>query len=242
MPENLSIIKFIILWSEHRRMEIKGVKLEFLGHSGFLITNGVGKRVAIDPYNVSSGVEKVDLILITHSHYDHCSIKDIEKLSRKGTVVVISADCQSKITRIEDVEMQIMEIGDEIGFGNIKIEAMSAYNIDKDFHPKREGWLGYLIKMKDVVIYHSGDTDRIPEMRKLTGYGKHGNEFVALLPVSGKYVMNAEEASEAASLISPDLTIPMHYGAGVAGTREDAENFVKFCRDVGLKAEILEKI
>jgi len=223
-------------------MEIGNIKLDFLGHSGFLIVDENGKRIAIDPYNVSDGVGKVDLILITHSHYDHCSIKDLEKLSGKGTVIVIPADCQSKVTKIDDVEMQIIEVGDELTFGNVKVETVVSYNVNKDFHPKTEGWLGYLIKLRGVVVYHAGDSDKIPEMRRLTGYGKHGNEFVALLPVSGKFVMDAEEAAEVANLISPDLAIPCHYGAGVAGTKEDAEEFVKLCREIGLKAEVLEKI
>jgi L-ascorbate metabolism protein UlaG (beta-lactamase superfamily) len=221
-------------------MEIGGVNLSFLGHSGFLITNE--KRIAIDPYNVSDGIEKVDLILITHPHYDHCSIKDIQKLAKKGTIVVVPADAQSKITRVEDVEMQVIENGDELEFFNIKVSAVPAYNVDKDFHPKSEGWLGYIVKMHDVIVYHAGDSDKIPEMSKLSGYGKDGNKFVALLPVSGKYVMTAEEAAEVASLISPSIAIPMHYGAGVAGTIEEAQRFVQLCTSTGLKAEILEKI
>lgn len=221
-------------------MEIGGIKLSFLGHSGFLIANE--KRIAIDPYNISDGLEKADLILITHSHYDHCSIKDIQKLSKKGTIVIVPADAQSKITRIEDIEMQIIEIGDELEFGAIKISAVPAYNVDKDYHPKSDGWLGYIVKMHNVVIYHAGDSDKIPEMAKLSGYGKEGNKFVAILPVSGKYVMTAEEAAEVASLISPSIAIPMHYGAGVAGTIEDARRFVKICTETGLKAEILEKV
>jgi len=223
-------------------MEIDGIRLEFLGHSGFVITNGGGKRIAIDPYNISEKTEKADFILITHSHYDHCSIKDIEKIAKPGSVIVIPADAQSKITRIENVQMQIIELGDELQLGNFKVEAMPAYNIDKDFHSKSEGWLGYLIKMDNVIIYHAGDTDNIPEMQKLTGYGKHGNNFTALLPVSGTYVMTAEEAAEAASLINPDLAIPMHFGSGVVGTREDAERFVKLCGEMNIPAEILEKI
>lgn len=216
------------------------MKIDYLGHSGFFIQNG--KSIVIDPYNLSDNPPRADLILITHSHYDHCSIKDIEKVKKEGSVVVVPADAQSKITRVEGVDMQIIEPGDELTFGGVKVEAIPAYNVGKDFHPKREGWIGYVIKFKDVVIYHSGDSDKIPEMRNLTGYGKHGNDFVALLPVSGKYVMDAEEAAEVASLLSPDLAIPMHYGAGVAGTREDAEKFVKLCGEKGLKAEILEKI
>ncbi len=223
-------------------MDIGKIKLDFLGHSGFVITTESGRRIAIDPYNVSAGVGKVDLVLITHSHYDHCSIKDIEKVSKKGTIVVIPADCQSKITKVEDVNMQIIEVGDELTFGSVKVKALASYNVDKDFHPKEEGWLGYLIKLNGVIVYHAGDSDKIPEMKSLTGYGKHGNEFIVLLPVSGKFVMNAEEAAEVASLISPDLAIPMHYGAGVSGTKEDAEEFVKLCKEVGLRAEVLEKI
>ncbi len=223
-------------------MKVKDVEIEFLGHSGFLISNGNGKRIAIDPYNVSDKVEKVDLILITHSHYDHCSIKDISKLARNGTVVVVPPDVQSKITKIEGVNMQIAEVGDELDIQGVKIEALHAYNVNKEYHPKNEGWLGYLLKMNEVIIYHAGDSDKISEMEKLTGYGKHGNNFVAFLPVSGKYVMTADEAAEVASLISPDLVIPMHYGAGVAGSLDDAKRFVELCIEAGLKAEILEKV
>mgnify|MGYP001157819264 CR=1 FL=1 len=96
-------------------MEIEGVKIEFLGHSGFLITDGGGKRIAIDPYNISENAAKeakADLILITHGHYDHCSIKDIEKLAKNGAKIIVPADCQSKITHVKDVEMQIMESGE----------------------------------------------------------------------------------------------------------------------------------
>lgn len=223
-------------------MEIKGLKIDFLGHSGFLIVSGEEKRIVIDPYNVSENAGKADFILITHNHYDHCSIKDIEKIAKEDTVIVVPADAQSKITKIEGVKMEVIEVGDEISLGNLKIEALPAYNIGKDFHTKADGFLGYLIKFPEVVVYHAGDTDRIPEMQKLTGYGKHGIEFVALLPVSGTYVMTAEEAAEVASLLGPDLAIPMHYGSGVAGTLEDAQRFVKLCHDANIKAEILEKI
>jgi len=223
-------------------MEIKGVKIQYLGHSGFLFSNSSGKIIAIDPYNLSDNVQKADLILVTHSHYDHCSIKDIEKLAKEGTTIVIPADAQSKIAKIENIDMQIIEPGDELTLGNIKVEAIPSYNTNKKFHPKREGWMGFVIKFKEVIVYHAGDSDKIPEMKNLTGYGKHGNEFVALLPVSGKYVMNAEEAAEIASLLSPDLAIPMHYGAGVAGTIEDAKKFAELCKNLGVKAQILDKV
>lgn len=221
-------------------MEIKGVKIEFLGHDGFLI--GLGdKKIFVDPYSVSEKMPKADYILITHSHYDHCSIKDIQMLAKKGTVIITPADAQSKITKIEGVHMEVVEIGDEINLGEFKIEAVPAYNIKKDFHPKSEGWLGFVLKFGEVIIYHAGDTDKIPEMQKLSGYGKHGQEFIILLPVSGTYVMTAEEAVDVASMLNPSLAIPMHYGSGVVGNIEDAQKFEQLCLERGINAKILEK-
>jgi len=221
-------------------MRVGKVEVAFLGHSGFMISNGM--RVVIDPYNVSDKVDKADLVLVTHSHYDHCSIKDLEKVCKSGTIVVMPADCQSKVNKIRGIEMQVVESGDKVEVGGVKIEAVPAYNLNKDYHPKSEGWLGYVVKMENVIVYHAGDTDKIPEMQKLTGYGKHGNEFVVLLPVSGKFVMNSEQAADVASLLSPHLAIPMHYGAGVAGTEEDARHFAELCEEKNIKTEVLESL
>jgi len=196
-------------------MKIGEIELKWLGHSAFLISNE--KRIYIDPYNIPQAEPKADIILITHSHYDHCSIADIQKIIRNGTIILVPADCQSKITKLENVEMQIAEIGDEIKVGNIVIDAVPAYNINKQFHQKQEGWLGYVVKMNNVIIYHAGDTDLIPEMN-------HIEADIALLPVSGKYVMDAEEAANAANLIRPEVAIPMHYGS-IIGSKEDAEKF-----------------
>ncbi|NCN99397.1 Zn-dependent hydrolase [Candidatus Pacearchaeota archaeon CG10_big_fil_rev_8_21_14_0_10_35_219] len=220
-------------------MKIGDIDIEFLGHSGFLIRNR--KRIVIDPYKIKD-IGKVDLILITHGHYDHCSIEDIEKLVEPGTVVVCTADVQSKILKIEGIDLQIVEAGYKLDLDEIRIEAVPAYNIRKDYHPKEEGWIGFVIKIGNNVFYHAGDSDFIPEMHKLTGHGKQGNKFVALLPVSGKYVMTAEQAAEAASVLSPDLAIPMHYGAGVAGTLKDAERFIALCKEKNIKAIIMEKL
>ncbi|MDP3986772.1 MAG: MBL fold metallo-hydrolase [Nanoarchaeota archaeon] len=221
-------------------MKINDVELSWLGHSGFLIKGK--KTIYIDPYNIKEGMEKADIILITHSHHDHCSYPDLGKIVRGGTRIVASADCQSKIVKFNvPIKIEIMEPGMELDLGEIKIYALPAYNIDKHFHPKEESWMGYVIRIGESVIYHSGDTDLIPEFQKLTGYKKPGKEFVALLPVGGRFTMSAEEAAEAAKIIKPTLAIPMHWGS-VVGSEEDAKEFCELCGENGIRAEILQKI
>lgn len=220
-------------------MKIGEIELKWLGHSGFLIKNH--KIIYIDPYNIKENSEKADIILITHSHYDHCSVADIKNIIKENTKIILTADSQSKITRFSiPIDIQIVEPGQELAFGDLKISVLPAYNLDKPYHQKEEGWVGYLIKINGVLIYHAGDTDLIPEMQKLTGYKQPGKEFIALLPIGGKFTMDAEEAAEAVKLIKPNLAIPIHYG-GIIGTKEDAEEFVKLCQENGVEAKILEK-
>jgi L-ascorbate metabolism protein UlaG (beta-lactamase superfamily) len=221
-------------------MEIGGVDIEWLGHSGFMIKTSEGKVIYIDPYSVGENLKKADLILISHSHYDHCSIEDINKIIKENSRIVITADCQSKITRVKvPVRIEVIEPGSEINFGNVRIFAVPAYNVDKSFHPREESWVGYLLKVNGAIIYHAGDTDVVPEMQKLTGHKKEGKEFVALLPVGGRFTMNPEEAVEAAKIIKPDLAVPMHYGS-IIGEKEDGEEFVKLCEEEGINAQVLD--
>lgn len=220
-------------------MQIGEVEIKWLGHSGFLIQNS--KKIYIDPYNINSEMDKADIILITHSHYDHCSVGDIDKIVREGTKIILTADCQSKITRFKvPIKIEIVEPGKELDLGDIKISVLPAYNLDKHFHPANENWVGYLIKINNLIIYHAGDSDLIPEMQRLTGYKKPEKEFIALLPIGGRFTMNVEEAFEAAKLIKPTLAIPMHYDS-IVGTLKDAQEFKELCEENGIKALILKK-
>lgn len=214
------------------------VELKWFGHDSFVIKNSK-KVIYIDPYNLSNNLEKADFILITHSHYDHCSIADINKIVKDGTIFLVTPDAQSKITKINArIKMEIVSPNQEFNFQDIRISTIPAYNTDKHFHSVDESWVGYLIKIGDVLIYHAGDTDLIPEMQKLTGYGNM--MFIALLPIGGRYTMTAEEAVEAAKLIKPTIAIPMHYGS-VVGNENDAKDFLVLCEEAGIKAVILEK-
>lgn len=220
-------------------MKLGNIEIKWTGHSGFFVRNS--QNIYIDPYNIKDDSEKADIILITHSHYDHCSFADLEKIVKEGTRIIMPADCQSKIARFKvSIKMDIIQPFEQIDSGDITISAFPAYNVDKHFHSKDELWLGYIIKINNVLIYHAGDSDLIPEMQKLTGYKQPGKEFVALLPIGGRFTMNSEEAVEAAKLIKPTIAIPMHWGS-IVGSEEDAREFKELCEENNIRCEILEK-
>ena len=197
--------------------------IKWLGHAGFKITGD--KTVYIDPFKINE-TEPADIIICTHEHFDHLSPEDIKKVQAGKTVIVTTPDSFSKVSG----NVKTLVPGQSMDVDGIKIEAVPAYNLNKHFHPKDNKWMGVIITINGQRIYHAGDTDSIPEMSSLK------NIDVALLPVSGTYVMTAEEAADAANRFNPKVAVPMHYGA-IVGTKEDAEKFKKLCK---CKVEILE--
>jgi L-ascorbate metabolism protein UlaG (beta-lactamase superfamily) len=210
--------------------------LDWLGHSGFRLRAG-RSTVYIDPYRVSPDAPKADLILVTHGHYDHFSPQDLEVLSHKGTWLVAPAAVAERVSgnvlSIAPGEM----LEDELVRG-VAVAAVAAYNTSKRdaegnvFHPPAAGFVGYDLNVRGERLYHAGDTDVIPEMDAVAGVE------VALLPVSGTYVMTAREAAEAARRIAPRVAVPMHWGEHI-GTREDAEEFAAAAPG---EVRILEKV
>ncbi|MCS7163835.1 MAG: MBL fold metallo-hydrolase [Thermodesulfovibrio sp.] len=187
--------------------------IKWLGHDTFKITGE--KVIYTDPFQIKQP-DKADIILVTHEHFDHFSPEDIEKLLTAHTVIVLPKDCSGKIKAKEI----IVKPGDKVNVEGIEIEAVPAYNTNKNFHPKEKGWVGYIFKVMGKRIYIAGDTDYIPEMKSFKDID------IALIPVSGTYVMTAEEAVQAALDINPKIAIPMHYGS-IVGSENDAQYFAE---------------
>jgi L-ascorbate metabolism protein UlaG (beta-lactamase superfamily) len=186
--------------------------LHWLGHDSYRIDGP--QVIYIDPWQLPEDCPPADVILVSHDHFDHCSDEDIARIRKDRTKVIAHPAAAAKITP----PVTELRVGETAKVGDIEIVAVPAYNIDKRFHPKAEGHIGFRITLEGECLYFAGDTDHIPEMQ--------GIECdVALLPVSGTYTMTAEEAAQAAETIRPRVAIPMHYGAGVAGTSEDALRF-----------------
>ena len=202
--------------------------IKWYGHDSIRIGN-----LFIDPFKISTN-DKAEIILITHSHFDHCSVEDIRKLFKPDAIIVCPPDCISKLKGLEVRNLHIVRPGDSLVLPSYKVDIVAAYNKNKDFHPKQNEWVGYIVTFNDVKYYHAGDTDVIPEMSNVKC-------DYAFLPVSGVYTMTAVEAVKAVEMIKPKVAIPIHYGSGVVGKEENAIEFKelasKYCQVIILNRE-----
>ncbi|MEW5733220.1 MAG: MBL fold metallo-hydrolase [Thermodesulfobacteriota bacterium] len=187
--------------------------IRWLGHDSFFLRMG-GKSIVFDPFGAKETMT-ADIILVSHDHFDHCSPDDLKKFQGPETVVITEPQSAAKLSG----DVRVMKPGETLRLNGISITAVPAYNMNKAFHPKSNQWLGFVVEADGVTLYHAGDTDLIPEMSDIRA-------DIALLPVSGTYVMTWQEAVEAAKRIKPKVAIPMHYGA-IVGSEEDAKSFAR---------------
>jgi L-ascorbate metabolism protein UlaG (beta-lactamase superfamily) len=204
-----------------------GVKLlenlRWLGHDSFLLDGP--PIIYFDPWKLAEGLPRADIVFVSHEHGDHCSPRDVQKVSGPHTVIVANETAAPKLKG----DVRVMRPGERLRIDPIDVEAVPAYNINKfrspgvPFHPRSALHVGYVVSVGTERIYFAGDTDHIPEMAEISC-------DIALLPVSGTYVMTAEEAAASAKTIQPRIAVPMHYGAGVVGTTSDAQRFKELYR------------
>lgn len=197
--------------------------IEVLCHSSIRIDKHL--IMYFDPFKINKEYKDADIIFITHSHYDHFSEEDIEKVRKDNTYLVVPEDCLIKSLKMgfDESRILVVEPSEKYELLGIKFETVPAYNIEKQYHSKESNWVGYILEINDVHYYISGDTDITPEAKAV-------NCDVAFVPIGGIYTMNAKEAASLINTIEPQIAIPTHYGE-IIGSHDDAVLFKKLVKE-----------
>ena len=192
-------------------------KVKVLYHASIVLHD----NIYIDPYKIENETHNAKYIFVTHSHYDHLSIEDIEKVRNEDTIFFVTPDCKEKLLGIGVSEKRIVCVApNEIyKFGKIEVNVIAAYNVDKEYHPKENNWVGYLIKIQGVSYYIMGDTDKNEDNENIKC-------DVLFVPIGGTYTMDYKQAAEYTNLIKPKYVIPIHYNS-IVGKKEDSDKFAK---------------
>jgi len=175
--------------------------------------------IYFDPYGIKESMRDADVIFITHDHYDHFSTEDIEMVRKQDTKIVLPEKMAAKAEKLHFTADQIRQVrpGQSYECFGLYFETVPAYNNLKPFHPKWNGWTGYLLEWSGSKYYIAGDTDVTKDNQMIKC-------DVAFLPIGGTYTMNPKEAAKLADEIRPQIVVPIHYGC-IVGKREDAEVF-----------------
>ena len=206
--------------------------VEVLYHSSIKIKSN--KIIYIDPFKIKENCNDADLIFITHEHYDHYSEEDIDKIKNKDTIIIVPEKLSNRLLEYGISQNNIVMVKPRQNYmvEGIKFETVAAYNLNKQFHPKENGWVGYIIELEGIKYYIAGDTDMTEENKKVKC-------DVALVPVGGTYTMNYKEAAELINTIKPKIAVPIHYGS-IVGAEKDAMNFISLL-DENIQGKILMK-
>lgn len=191
--------------------------IQVLCHSSIKLNKE--KVIYFDPFHIKEEFHDADIIFCTHSHYDHFSKEDINKVKKEDTFIVVTEDLKNKCLENGFSLDQILLVkpNREYKLFNFTFNTIPAYNINKQFHPKQNNWVGYILNFNNTTFYIAGDTDITEENKKVKC-------DIAFIPVGGTYTMDYKEAAELTNIINPKIVIPTHYG-DIVGKKEDAQAF-----------------
>lgn len=189
-------------------------KIEVLIHSSIKFSKGL--IIYFDPYKIDRDYHDADIIFITHDHYDHYSPLDIKKVIKDDTIIVAPQDIGEKLSTNNIIGVVPNKNYEVL---NIKFKTIPAYNVNKNFHPKENNWVGYLLEYNNIKYYIAGDTDITKENHDIVC-------DVAFVPIGGVYTMDYQEAAKLINKIKPRIAVPIHYGL-IVGNKDDGIKFSK---------------
>ncbi len=191
--------------------------IEVLIHSSIKFSKDI--IIYFDPYKINKEYHDADIIFITHSHYDHYSPLDIKKVIKDNTIIVCPEDVKEELLKLNINNIIEVVPNKDYEVLNIKFKTIPAYNVNKNFHPKENNWVGYLINYNNVKYYIAGDTDITEENKNIIC-------DVAFVPIGGTFTMDYKEAASLINEIQPKIAVPTHYGL-IVGNKDDGIKFSK---------------
>lgn len=175
-----------------------------------------GVTVVTDPFNKDIGLKvpnfEADIITVSHDHHDHNNVSAL-----RGTPFVV--DCAG-----------------EYDFKGVLIEGIDSFHDDRE-GAERGGNIIYRLEIDDISITHLGDLGHSLNDAQLE---KVAGTDILLIPVGGKYTIDAKKAVEVISQIEPRIVIPMHYK--VKDLKIDIDGVDKFIKEIGLTPTYEEKL
>ena len=174
--------------------------------------------IYFDPFKIEEETHDADYIFVTHDHYDHFELDSIKKIMNDNTIIIIPDSMFLKVVpHLNSKQVRGVTPNEEYKIGAMSFKTIPSYNLNKDFHPRANNYVGYLLNLEDKIILVSGDTDATPELLDTKC-------DIAFVPIGGTYTMDPTEAAEAINHIKPAVVIPTHYGS-IVGTKNDANKF-----------------
>ena len=187
------------------------------------------KIIYFDPFKIKEEDHDADYIFITHDHYDHFEVESIKKLLKEQTYLIVPKILEEQAKKITN-NVFIVEPNKIYQLDELEFTTVPAYNLNKTFHLKENGYVGYNLKLDGKYYYIMGDTDVTEEAKKVKC------DF-CFIPIGGTYTMDYKEAADYTNLINPKKVVPIHYGTIIG----DITLGIKFKQLIDKNIEVLLK-
>ncbi len=168
------------------------------------------EKIYFDPFKITEQLHDADYVFITHDHYDHYEEASIRNVMREDTLFIVPKVLEEKINKIT-THYVVVEANQHYKVGTIEFATLPAYKLEKPYHPKEKGYVGYNVNVEGTNYYVMGDTDALEELKNV-------KTDVCFVPIGGVYTMDVEEATQYINTINPKKAIPIHYGSIVGDT------------------------